>query len=329
MPRPEPGPGVIYIGPSFKQLSTKAVLSPIGAEVFHWAAWGVYWWFQGLIFTGIWVIGHKGRIFVFLQRIQPEDLPYMVVTVTNSILFTKTQRNGVVMSNLGVAAMSHQILRRSLALCQSLIHHDPYLHHTDLVISHYRGKSGTFSKVLLQLPTDRCLDGRDDSSYTISSPSCHSTRSDAMLEALWENYNRCQFAEDEGNHVRSPADSTIPHFLWVVAAVDVQRHFHDIRGRGRGPGCPHLIRPDLGHFFGAKCVEADPHSSASRPPPKEPVDWPLLDTRLVPLVQVFRIRGRVMSVLDGVGLQAFLQATEQFHFGYCSLCAASASPPPV
>ncbi|KAI5827209.1 hypothetical protein K523DRAFT_354515 [Schizophyllum commune Tattone D] len=25
----------------------------------RWACWGVYWWFQGLIFTGIWVIGHE------------------------------------------------------------------------------------------------------------------------------------------------------------------------------------------------------------------------------------------------------------------------------
>ncbi|KAG6811249.1 hypothetical protein H0H92_008367 [Tricholoma furcatifolium] len=47
------------IDPYFKQSATKELLTPIGAEVARWATWGVYWWFQGLIFTGIWVIGHE------------------------------------------------------------------------------------------------------------------------------------------------------------------------------------------------------------------------------------------------------------------------------
>ena len=48
-----------YIDPYFQSDPTKEHLGPIGAEVGRWAAWAAYWWFQGLIFTGIWVIGHE------------------------------------------------------------------------------------------------------------------------------------------------------------------------------------------------------------------------------------------------------------------------------
>ena len=37
----------------------KEQLGGTGAELARWAAWGVYWWFQGLTFTGIWVVGHE------------------------------------------------------------------------------------------------------------------------------------------------------------------------------------------------------------------------------------------------------------------------------
>jgi hypothetical protein len=35
------------------------LLTPAGAQLGRWTAWAAYWWFQGLIFTGIWVIGHE------------------------------------------------------------------------------------------------------------------------------------------------------------------------------------------------------------------------------------------------------------------------------
>ncbi|KAJ7045130.1 hypothetical protein C8F04DRAFT_941104 [Mycena alexandri] len=35
------------------------LLTPRGAELLKWSAWMVYWWFQGLTFTGLWVIGHE------------------------------------------------------------------------------------------------------------------------------------------------------------------------------------------------------------------------------------------------------------------------------
>jgi len=48
-----------WIDPYFKASTTKTLLTPVGAQIGRWFAWAVYWWFQGLIFTGIWVIGHE------------------------------------------------------------------------------------------------------------------------------------------------------------------------------------------------------------------------------------------------------------------------------
>jgi len=47
------------IDPTFQSQSAIQSFSVFGAQVIRWCAWLVYWWFQGLIFTGIWVIGHE------------------------------------------------------------------------------------------------------------------------------------------------------------------------------------------------------------------------------------------------------------------------------
>ncbi|KZT74047.1 hypothetical protein DAEQUDRAFT_682821 [Daedalea quercina L-15889] len=49
----------LYIDPTFRSSYITHNLTPHIAEVLRWGAWLVYWWFQGLIFTGIWVIGHE------------------------------------------------------------------------------------------------------------------------------------------------------------------------------------------------------------------------------------------------------------------------------
>jgi omega-6 fatty acid desaturase (delta-12 desaturase) len=48
-----------FIDPIGKSNKAVETFGTIGAEVFRWSLWGVYWWFQGLNFTGIWVIGHE------------------------------------------------------------------------------------------------------------------------------------------------------------------------------------------------------------------------------------------------------------------------------
>ncbi|KAJ7170726.1 fatty acid desaturase-domain-containing protein [Mycena crocata] len=47
------------IDPFFGQFVKESLLSSISCNFLRWGAWCVYWWFQGLIFTGIWVLGHE------------------------------------------------------------------------------------------------------------------------------------------------------------------------------------------------------------------------------------------------------------------------------
>ncbi|KAM5531366.1 hypothetical protein V8D89_014959 [Ganoderma adspersum] len=49
----------LHIDPTFRTRAAAQLLTPLGAAIARWACWAVYWWFQGLIFTGIWVIGHE------------------------------------------------------------------------------------------------------------------------------------------------------------------------------------------------------------------------------------------------------------------------------
>ncbi|KAJ7818814.1 fatty acid desaturase-domain-containing protein [Mycena leptocephala] len=47
------------VDPFFQCLVTGELLAPIFCDALRWVAWCLYWWFQGLIFTGIWVLGHE------------------------------------------------------------------------------------------------------------------------------------------------------------------------------------------------------------------------------------------------------------------------------
>ncbi|KZT22919.1 hypothetical protein NEOLEDRAFT_1180500 [Neolentinus lepideus HHB14362 ss-1] len=49
----------LQIDAAFMRPDIMSALTPSGAEVTRWLAWLAYWWVQGLIFTGIWVIGHE------------------------------------------------------------------------------------------------------------------------------------------------------------------------------------------------------------------------------------------------------------------------------
>ncbi|KAI8972806.1 linoleoyl phosphatidylcholine delta-12 acetylenase [Trametes punicea] len=49
----------LLIDPMFGHSAAVQRLTPFGAEAARWSCWLAYWWFQGLVFTGIWVIGHE------------------------------------------------------------------------------------------------------------------------------------------------------------------------------------------------------------------------------------------------------------------------------
>ncbi|CAL1704006.1 unnamed protein product [Somion occarium] len=324
-----------YIDSSFGNTTIRSQLSPIFAETLRWLTWAVYWWFQGLIFTGIWVIGHecghgafsesnaicdvvgfithsflwtpyfswkishhrhhishasmerdevyvpKSRsdlgipkrpnheidwdeyfgdtpiyTFYMLMRQQLLAFPaYLLFNVSgqktypkwtnhfdpNSILFTKAQRNQVILSNLGLLFMAwvvklacakwHPIeVIKYYGIPWLLVSHwfimITYLHHTDPVLPHYRGKEWNYQRGAASTVDRNFLgwQGRfflhDVAHYHVihhffpKMPFYHGPEATKYLQqfigdqyhysnkpvfkALWESYNRCQFVEDEG-----------------------------------------------------------------------------------------------------------------------------------
>ncbi|KAL1662944.1 hypothetical protein GGF50DRAFT_116492 [Schizophyllum commune] len=70
-----------FIDPLFRHATTIYALTPSGAMCARWACWGVYWWFQRLIFTGIWVIGHEVRLDpIFVLPLLDACLPFAKLT---------------------------------------------------------------------------------------------------------------------------------------------------------------------------------------------------------------------------------------------------------
>ncbi|KAK0490029.1 fatty acid desaturase-domain-containing protein [Armillaria luteobubalina] len=47
------------IDPYFEGLATSQVFSSWNREILRFTVWVIYWWYQGLVLTGIWVIGHE------------------------------------------------------------------------------------------------------------------------------------------------------------------------------------------------------------------------------------------------------------------------------
>ncbi|TFK71170.1 delta 12 fatty acid epoxygenase [Pluteus cervinus] len=302
-----------------------------------WALWGLYWWFQGLIFTGIWVIGHEcghsafsdhkmvnnvvgfithtflwtpyfswkishhrhhsnhasmERDEVYVPKTREDlgmpdesshghkidyeeyfgDTPlytmymlirqqlvafpaYLLFNVSgqktypkwtnhfdpNSILFTAEQRNAVIMSNIGIAAMVYGVSQASaiwgfgqvvkfygipwLAVTHWFIM-ITYLHHTDPDLPHYRGKEWNFQRGAAAtvdrnflgwqgrfflhdvahfhvihhfFPKMPFYHGPEATQHLKAFIGDHYAYSDKpVFKALWDNYNKCQFVENEG-----------------------------------------------------------------------------------------------------------------------------------
>lgn len=74
-----------FIDPFGKSEAVRTQLTPVGAEALRWSLWGVYWWFQGLNFTGIWVIGHEAGHGAFSANRTVCDI---VGFVTHTLMWT-------------------------------------------------------------------------------------------------------------------------------------------------------------------------------------------------------------------------------------------------
>ncbi|THU84748.1 linoleoyl phosphatidylcholine delta-12 acetylenase [Dendrothele bispora CBS 962.96] len=356
-----------FIDPYFNNEKVVQLLNPIGKETARWAMWCVYWWFQGLVFTGIWVIGHEcghgafsdnGKINdiigfithtflwtpyfswkishhrhhsnhasmerdeVYVPKTREDlgipdepshhdhahgtidyeeyfgDTPiytlfmlvrqqllafpaYLLFNVSgqknypkwtnhfdpNSILFTKGQRNAVIMSNIGIAFMVWAVQYSSSIFGASEVikyYGIPwlevthwfimitYLHHTDPVMPHYRGKEWNFQRGAAAtvdrpflgwqgrfflhdvahyhvihhfFPKMPFYHGEEATQHLKAFIGDHYVSSDEpVFKALWDNYNNCQFVENEGDvlfyrdrkgeAIRRPADP------WYLKASD-------------------------------------------------------------------------------------------------------------
>ncbi|TFK32082.1 fatty acid desaturase-domain-containing protein [Crucibulum laeve] len=325
-----------HIDANLKQSSVQYRITFLGAEICRWTLWCIYWWFQGLIFTGIWVIGHEcghgafsnhkiindtigfithtflwtpyfswkishhrhhsnhasmERDEVYVPKTRSDlglrregdpkldyeeilgDTPvytlfmlirqqvlafpaYLLFNVSgqkaypkwtnhfdpNSILFTKTQRNAVLMSNIGMALMVWGVAHYSsvwgasevvkyygipwLAVSHWFIM-ITYLHHTDPIMPHYRNKEWNFQRGAAAtvdrpflgwqgrfflhdvahfhvihhfFPKMPFYHGQEATQYLKTFIGDYYVSSDVpSFKALWDNYNFCQFVEDEGD----------------------------------------------------------------------------------------------------------------------------------
>ncbi|CAK5266784.1 unnamed protein product [Mycena citricolor] len=74
-----------HIDTTLKSYLVNAGATPLALTAANWAAWLTYWWFQGLAFTGIWVIGHECGHGAFSASRSISDL---VGYITHTFLLT-------------------------------------------------------------------------------------------------------------------------------------------------------------------------------------------------------------------------------------------------
>ncbi|KAJ7679639.1 fatty acid desaturase-domain-containing protein [Mycena rosella] len=73
------------IDPFFLELGTNSACPLVVSTTLRLVAWCVYWWFQGLMFTGIWVLGHECGHGAFSSHRPLND---MIGFITHSLLWT-------------------------------------------------------------------------------------------------------------------------------------------------------------------------------------------------------------------------------------------------
>ncbi|KAF4576273.1 hypothetical protein EYR36_001129 [Pleurotus pulmonarius] len=148
----------------------------------------------------------------------------------NSILFTKEQRNAVILSNFGIAAMVWAVTWASSAFGSANVlkfYGIPWLLVSHWYLPHYRNKEWNFQRGAAAtvdrnflgwqgrfflhdvahfhvihhfFPKMPFYNGPEATAYLKDFIGEHYHYSDKpVFKALWESYNRCQFVEDEGD----------------------------------------------------------------------------------------------------------------------------------
>ncbi|THH00510.1 hypothetical protein EW026_g2028 [Hermanssonia centrifuga] len=270
------------IDPLCQRAELQVAITGLGAEVVRWIAWSTYWWFQGLVFTGIWVIGHETRSDLGLPRKDSQDIDwedyfgdtpiytllvlvrqqllafpaYLLFNVSgqkvyppwtnhfnpNSVLFTKEQASLVLLSNTGLllAAICLRLACKQWGAIAVIKYYGipwllvthwfimiTFLHHTDPLLPHYRGKAWNYQRGAAAtvdrnflgwqgrfflhdvahfhvihhfFPKMPFYHGPEATMHLKAFIGEHYMYSDKpIFNALWDNYNSCQFVEDEGS----------------------------------------------------------------------------------------------------------------------------------
>ncbi|KAI0346215.1 hypothetical protein BDW22DRAFT_1342467 [Trametopsis cervina] len=330
------GVAASHIDPWFRAQASSSASAMVFLQVAKWATWAAYWWFQGLVFTGMWIVGHEcghgsfsphkflsdvvgfvlhsflwtpyhswrishhhhhmyhnsmERDEAFVPKVRSElgipnvakeqvpwhehfeDTPiYTLLTLIprhllgfpiyllfnasgqkdypwptshidpTAVIFDKSQRHLIVLSDIGLLIMGLLVK----AACDNwgaatvfklygipwlLVSHwlvtVTYLHHTDPVVPHYRGKAWTYARGAAStvdrdflgwqgyfflhgishyhvihhfFPRMPHYHGKEATQYLKAFLGEHYHHSDVpVFQALWQNYNACQFVEDEGD----------------------------------------------------------------------------------------------------------------------------------
>ncbi|KAG6885732.1 hypothetical protein C0993_010559 [Termitomyces sp. T159_Od127] len=158
----------------------------------------------------------------------------------NSILFTHGQRRAVIISNIGIAAMVWAVSQACSTYgianvikyygklnSERIVVMITYLHHTDPILPHYRGKEWNFQRGAAAtidrnflgwqgrfflhdvahyhvihhfFPKMPFYHGREATQHLKAFIGDHYVYSDKpAFQALWEVYNKCQFVENTGS----------------------------------------------------------------------------------------------------------------------------------
>ncbi|KAK2467517.1 hypothetical protein APHAL10511_000372 [Amanita phalloides] len=296
----------------------------------------------------------------------------------NSSLFTKEQRGGVILSNVAIAIMlcilsdacsafgATQVIKY-YGIPWLMVTHwfimITYLHHTDPVLPHYRGKEWNFQRGAAAtidrnflgwqgrfflhdvahyhvihhfFPKMPFYHGPEATQYLQAFLGEHYVRSDKpVFKALWDNYNNCQFVDNKGNivfyrdkkgrAVRRPADQNLIRLIFTLVSLVKSDPF-------LSPADPLYIYVQrhvaISHFYEAKMMPINTRNVDSTPAiPKSLTEAIVFLSRPLLMFYTPSEIATVQAVLQTTLPTAYFSSREPRLF--LTLSPAIQPPPPI
>ncbi|KDN50697.1 hypothetical protein RSAG8_01195, partial [Rhizoctonia solani AG-8 WAC10335] len=188
------------IDPYFNHLGEAGILRRSFSEGFRWTAWMAYWWFQGLVFTGLWVIGHEcGHGAFSSSRALCDSIGFVLHTALWTPYFSWHHSNHASMERDEVYVPSARAELNIPSAPNPEIDWDEIFGDTPIytLFRLIRQQLLAFPAYLLMNVSDH---GAEATLYLSAFLGDHYMRSsEPVFQALWNTYNECQFVEDEGD----------------------------------------------------------------------------------------------------------------------------------